>query len=132
MPEGHSRLYWFSHFLQLTLSPRDECLMWVIEHGIWPSSENWHLFGRLRQSYGETRTLDEAPGHLFTSDEAADVTTFVEVSISCGWGFYLLTSGPRQAFLSHDEYVDFVVESEDASGALIAELKESRVRILRP
>lgn len=49
-------------------------LLWITEHGIWPSSENPHLYYRLRQSYGETRQLKLAPGHLFLGHEGCDLS----------------------------------------------------------
>jgi hypothetical protein len=88
-----------------------------VEHDIWPSSENWHLYYRLRQSYGDPRLLHEAPGHLFLDYEAADFVTFLQLAVSFGWGAEILphlTAGAgARAFLSHDEFV--VLASHDGS-----------------
>src|SRR5215467_12367126 len=62
---GIPELTSFCRQLEQSLQPREACLLWVTDWGIWTSSENWHLYYRLRQSYGEQRLLDEAPGHLF-------------------------------------------------------------------
>jgi hypothetical protein len=57
-----SRLTWLSKFIASYLEPFDECLLWVTLWGVWGSSENLHLFYRLRESYGERRQLAAAPG----------------------------------------------------------------------
>lgn len=85
------------------------CLLWITEFKIWPSSENWNLYYRLRRSYGETASLYERPGHLFSSDEIDDLTSFLQLSALFGWGGYILTEADEiNAFFSHDEYIDFI------------------------
>jgi hypothetical protein len=106
------------------LQPRDACLLWVTAWDIWPSSENLHLFYRLRQSYGELRLLPEAPGHLFLRYEAADLVSFLQVGIICGWDMHLLpTVGYAQAFVSHDEYLEFA--SDDNNPYLVKDFAEA-------
>src|SRR5262249_49955326 len=89
IPKEFTRLTHFSNFLATSFVSFESCLLWVTEWGIWPSSENPHLFYRLRQTYSENRPLDEAPGHLFLKDEVPDLTSFISVGIICGWGFQL-------------------------------------------
>ena len=59
------RLTWCGGLLASHIEPFDECLLWVTAWGVWESSENLHLFYRVRESYGERRLLEDAPGHLF-------------------------------------------------------------------
>ncbi len=83
-------------------------LLWITEWGIWPSSENWHLYYKLRQTYGDQRLLDEAPGHLFLEHEAEDIASFLQLAMLNGWGGYFLTQADYvNTFFSHDEYMDF-------------------------
>jgi hypothetical protein len=42
-------------------------LVWITEWFIWGSSENWNLYYKLRQSYGDLRLLPEAPGIRFSA-----------------------------------------------------------------
>lgn len=82
-------------------------MLWVLTWGIWPSSENWHLFYKLRHSSGEHRLLEEAPGHLFLDYETADIVTFIQFALSAGWDFQLLTSEDyARVFVSHDEWIE--------------------------
>jgi len=110
-----SRLHWISGFLASHLQPFDECLLWVTQWGVWPSSENYHLFYRLRESYREHRSLPNAPGHLFLKHETADLTSFLELALLCGWDFYLLPAPTYAAvFVSHDEFVVINTDAADA------------------
>ena len=101
----------FARAISECLEPRSSCLLWIVEHGIWPSSENWHLYYRVRQSYGDQRLLHEAPGHLFLDYEQADLVTFLQLAFANGWGAEILPqltyggAGTARAFLSHDEFV---------------------------
>lgn len=111
-----SRLNWFAGFLASHVEPFEECLLWVTQWGVWPSSENFHLFYRMRESYGERRPLADAPGHLFLKHEKAELTTFATLAILNGWDFYLLPMPIYAAvFLSHDEFVDLYAHDQDTA-----------------
>ena len=81
-------------------------LLHVTQTDVWPSSENWHLYERLRASYGDSRDLDDAPGHVFREYERADCVTFVQLAVMCGWDAYLYGwPAYGKVFISHDEFV---------------------------
>ena len=116
---GVSDLTSFCQQLERALQPREACLLWVTDWGIW-SSENLHLYYRLRQSYGELRLLDEAPAQLFLDYEAPDLVSFLEVGILCGWDMHLIPLvGYARAFASHDGYVEFA--ADEANPELVHE-----------
>lgn len=105
-----TQLTHFCRQLERALQPREACLLWVTGWGIW--SENLHLYYHLRQSYGDTRLLDEAPGHLFLDYEGADLVSFLQVGIICGWDMHLIPFvGYARAFVSHDEFVTFAADN---------------------
>lgn len=82
------------------------CLFWVTEYGIWNSSENLHLYYRLRQSYGDSRPLHEAPGHYFLRHEIPDLVTFLDLALQFGWGGHLFAGiNEMRIFLSHDGWL---------------------------
>ena len=111
-----SRLTWLSKFIATYLEPFDECLLWVTQWGVWGSSENPHLYYRLRETYGERRQLAAAPGHLFLKHEGSDLATFIQLALIFGWDFYLLTSPAyHTAFVSHDEFIQFCTDDGDAA-----------------
>jgi hypothetical protein len=88
--------------------PFETCVMLVTEHGIWPSSENLHLYYAIRRSYGDRRVLTEAPGHVFLKHEKAELVTFLDLAVQFGWGC-LIFKYPQDACLclSHDEWMEF-------------------------
>jgi hypothetical protein len=107
-PPNPYRVFTIAHWIASSLTYRRPTLLWMTEWGIWPSSENWHLYYKLRQSYGDQRLLHEAPGHLFLEHEAEDLASFLQVAMLNGWGGYILTDANYvNAFFSHDEYIDF-------------------------
>jgi len=73
-------MFYLAHWIGSSLMYRRPALVWITEWGIWGSSENWHLYYTLRQSYGDLRLLHEAPGHLFLGHESEDLTV---VSANC-------------------------------------------------
>jgi hypothetical protein len=101
-------------------------LLWITEWGIWPNSENWHLYYRLRQTYGDQSLLQDAPGHLFLEHETNDFASFFQIGILNGWGGYVLTQANYlNAFFSHDEYMDFFVSDDKALDDLRTSLSDA-------
>jgi len=112
-PEPH-RIFFVAHWIATSLTHGMPALLWITEWGIWPSSENWHLYYRLRQTYSDQRLLHEAPGHLFLEHEAEDFASFLQVVMLNGWGGYVLTQSDYvNAFFSHDEYINFFAERDE-------------------
>jgi hypothetical protein len=123
VPKSLDQLAWFCRFVEATLHPRHHCLLWVTAWGIWESSENWHLYYRLRQSYGDVRLIEEAPGHLFLNHESHDLVSFLQVGLSAGWDMHLLPAGGYgRAFVSHDGWIEFAMVEAGALTAIKADL----------
>jgi hypothetical protein len=121
-PSDPYRFFYFAHWMATSLTYREPALLWITEWGIWPSSENWHLYYKLRHSHGDRMLLDEAPGHLFLAHEAEDLASFLQIAMLNGWGGYVLTQANYvNAFFSHDEYIEFFANSE----VRFAELREA-------
>jgi hypothetical protein len=113
-PKKPHGVYFVARWIATQLTHRLPALLWITERGIWPSSENHHLYYRLRQGCHDHRLLHEAPGHLFLPHEAEDLASFLQVAILNGWGGYVLTEANYvNAFFSHDEFVDFFAERDD-------------------
>ena len=128
LPKESRSVTWLAQFIEGALRPRQDCLLWVTRWGVWPSSENWHLYYRLRQSYGDLRLLSEAPGHLFLEYETADLVSFISLGILCGWDFGLLPSfGYGAAFVSHDEWVEFSMDHEYQIQEIATEAEKRRM-----
>jgi len=101
----------------------DSALLWIREYKIWPSSENWHLYYRLRSSYSNYCQLQETPGHLALGHERDDLISFVQLALLFGWGGHLLAiPDTTYAFLSHDGWIH--LKSERAHHRILTEVAE--------
>lgn len=102
-----------ANWVAANLAYRRPVLLLITEWGVWGSSENWHLYYKLRHSYGDHRLLHEAPGHLFLEYETEDLASFLQIAMLNGWGGYVLTEANyTNAFFSHDEYFDFFDDNQ--------------------
>lgn len=102
-PREPYRIFFISHWIAASLTHRMPTLLWISGWGVWPASENWHLYYKLRQSYGDLRLLEEAPGHLFLEHETEDVASFLQLAMLNGWDSYLLTQADYvNVFFSHE------------------------------
>ncbi|HLK58595.1 MAG TPA: hypothetical protein VKU00_18640, partial [Chthonomonadaceae bacterium] len=92
----------------------DWCLLWVVLTEVWPSSENLHLYYRLRQSYGDHEHIQDRPALLALRHEEVDLVSFVHLGMLFGWEMYLLTSHDYgRGFISHDGFIDLTVRGPD-------------------
>lgn len=113
-PAERHKMRFVTHWIATSLTYEMRALLWITEWDIWPGSENWHLYYKLRQTYHDHRLLDEAPGHLFLEHEAEDLASFLQLSMLNGWGGYLLTQADYvNMFFSHDEYMDFFADRDE-------------------
>jgi hypothetical protein len=113
-PKKFHRIFFVAHWMATQLRYRQSALLFLTEWDIWAGSENWHLYYKLRQSYGDNRLLDDAPGHLFLPHEAEDLASFLQLSMLNGWGGYVLTEANYvNAFFSHDEFIDFFAQNSE-------------------
>jgi hypothetical protein len=84
-----------------------ESLLWITTTMVWPSSENIHLYYKLRQSYSNFDLVMKKPGHLFEEHELDDLVSFLHLSLLFGWDCYLLSANDNtRAFCSNDEMIN--------------------------
>jgi hypothetical protein len=125
-PRPAHRLFAFSATIASAIARGDSCLLWITGYGVWPSSENSHLYYRLRESYGDHRLLHEAPGHLCLKHEVDDLTTVLQLALLFGWDAYALPdSDHAAAFCSHDEFVECYARAP----AELADIKAALTRM---
>ena len=126
-PKEPHHVFYMAHWIAQSLTLRQPTLLWITEWGIWPSTENWHLYYKLRHSYGDLRLLHEAPGHLFLEHESEDLASFMQVAMLNGWGGYVLTHANYvNAFFSHDEYMDFFAKPDGNLAEVRKEFGDTR------
>jgi hypothetical protein len=86
----------------------------------------WKLVERMRQGYGENRSLQTASGHWFRSDEMVELTAFVVPCFVFGWDAYIVPSSSNDFFIhiSHDEYWGVVARTQAAYDEQLIALKD--------
>ena len=88
---------------------RGPTVLWINETGIWSSAEHMDLFSKYRLSYGEERTLSQAPVHIFESDKDRDA--FISIfclSLFFIWGVEITDLNRSWALaISHDEWLEY-------------------------
>jgi hypothetical protein len=88
-------------------------LVSVLNVHIFPSSGHIPLLLSLRRSLGETRSVDEAPGHLFKKAEAADAVSVIVLALQFFWDCLVIgASGETVLYVSHDETCDLLSTSQ--------------------
>ena len=131
IPQAVNRVYWLSNVIQEKLQPWDQCLLWVTAWGIWESSENWHLYYRLRRSYADDKLIEEAPGHLFLGNEKQDFVSFLQLGLQYGWDVCLFPENSNnRAFASHDGWVELAMVDQVDLEKTKRELRESEIILL--
>lgn len=95
---------------------------------------DWARYRRWREATGETRSLHEAPGHVFQKGEQEALARVIEFAIDLGWDA-LVAAAPHKGVLdlSHDDRITIYGRSRPSG--LIADLQrlglEARKRALR-
>jgi hypothetical protein len=89
----------------------DECMLWVTEWGVWPSSEDWPKYYDARGAHGERRSIDVAPAQVFRFDEAALLVEFTTLVLENAWDAHMipvmaLRPTGQRVLISHDEWVE--------------------------
>ena len=83
---------------------------------------NWRLYYRLRESYGDRRSIDEAPGHLCLNYEGEDLATLLQLTMLFGWDAVLITeAGYVTLTFSHHPFLDAI----SSDNALIEDIRQN-------
>ena len=80
-----------------------QCLVWVVEHGIWSSSENLSLYYCWRVAMGVSTPLEDASGHVFLPFERDHMCSLVQLACLFGWGLICVAGDGTAGFtIDHD------------------------------
>ena len=94
-----------ARFLVKLIRPDSGFLLLLTEYGIWPSSENPHLFNLLRQHSGISAGLIDLPGHMFVSSEIDLLVCYIQIILISGWvGILQSKSDASFIYISHDSW----------------------------
>jgi hypothetical protein len=126
---GH-RHYWIARELVRAVGPWESCLLWITTYGVWPSSENLHLYYRFRSSYRETSHLGERPALLALKHEAVDMESFLHFAVLFGWDAHLVTAEDyARVFVSHDGFATVSSQNAEALNEVRQSCASGRLRV---
>jgi len=90
-----------------------ECLLYIDEYGIWPSTENMELFNGYRKSIGINENLWEKPAHLITITEKTELYCLLCMVLYFSWGAFLISENANEIIrISHDEYIELLLKGD--------------------
>jgi hypothetical protein len=90
-----------------------ECLLYINEYGIWPSSENMDLFNGYRKSIGINESLPEKSAHLIDVSENKELYCLLCMVLYFCWGALLIPENTNEMIrISHDEYIEVLVKRD--------------------
>lgn len=105
-----------------TLTASDECLVWITQWGIWPSTEDWPRFYAWRGQHGMHRSLEDSPGHHFAAADRTELEALLTLILESAWDATLLVAhSDFRIVVSHDEWIEvrspvpvpFAIDPED-------------------
>ena len=80
-----------------------ETLLWVTGWGVFPSSQNMELFDGYRRSCDESRSIGEAPGHIFERWDRKELECVLDLVLYFFWDASVFMPGGVWIRFSHDE-----------------------------
>jgi hypothetical protein len=132
-PESPLRTTYFTRVASM-LGINDEsvfygALLWITLSTIGSAQlekAGWKLIEKMRQGFGENRSLQTASGHFFRSDEIVDLNAFLVPCFVFGWDAYIVPCFNSDFFvhISHDEYWGVVARTQEAYDKLFSDLKD--------
>jgi len=106
IPPDSGRKTALSRTLASLFGEQQEALLWINEFGIWPSSEDRHLFAGFRRSLGDQSPLPEKPGHIFSTDDLDTVGSLLAMVLYFCWGAIVVSgTGGVLVRIVHDEQI---------------------------
>ncbi len=118
----------FAHVL-LRRSP--EVYIYISAWGMWGNSEELDLIYGYRRSLGETRTLMEAPVHLFRPSDEAAFVSILSIVFYFIWDAWIFdTAGKTLVRIHHHEWLEIRTDDEDARKEFVTELEGFKIRLL--
>jgi hypothetical protein len=128
-PSSYTKMLHVARRIEAVLYINSQCLLWVTDWEIWPSSENWQLFYRYRQSYGNNKLLSDAPGHLCLSHERPEIVTLLWLGMLQGWDLHIFPDNAWSncIFISNDEWIEIGYEELAAANVAQKDFKEAKL-----
>lgn len=102
-----------AHILTHSMDTSRGGLLWITAWGVFPSCENMALFDAYRKSFGESRDLPAAPGHLFGQSDLQHVECLLAMALYFYWDATVYEgAGTLVVTISHDECISVRADNQ--------------------
>lgn len=131
IPSDSGRKTALSRLFAYLFLRNSEVILYVSSWGVWGSSENLDLFYGYRRSYGEKRTLMEAPVHLFERSEEDAFISILCMVFYFIWDAWIFDiEGKVLVRISHDEWLEVRTDEDNGRKEFVAELEKFAMPLL--
>ncbi|GHV57506.1 hypothetical protein AGMMS49579_23470 [Spirochaetia bacterium] len=108
-----------------SLLNNEECMLYIHEHGIWPSCENMELFDGYRKSIGINEELYEKPVHIIATNENIELYCLLTMVLYFFWGCIIMSNNENIIIeISHDECIDIYFKNGYNNEEFITKINE--------
>jgi hypothetical protein len=132
-PRDCGRKTALSRLFAYMLGRSTDVCVYISGWGVWGSIENLDLFYGYRRSFGETRTLMEAPVHLFDPSEQDAFVSVLSMVFYFLWDAWIFdVEGKVVVRISHDEWLEVFTGNDELNKEFVIKLEEYGLRTLAP
>jgi hypothetical protein len=131
IPPDSGRKTTLSRLFACLLLRNSSVCAYVSGWGVWGSAENLDLFYGYRRSFGESRTLTEAPVHLFERSEEDTFVSILSMAFYFVWDAWVFDiEGRALVRISHDEWLEVRTDDDEARKEFAIELEKYGMHLL--
>lgn len=113
----------------MLVADRRSALAYVFDQDVFEYAESDFLFAKFRLAFGESRSMYDAPFHLFEPGEVAELQAVMAMCMYFVWSVAVVSlDGERLCNISHDEYLNFYARDE-AGKVAAAELNKQFLKV---
>ena len=133
IPPDSGRKTSLSRVFAYLLRRQSNVCIYVSGWSVWQSAENLDLFYGYRRSFGENRTLMEAPVHLFERSEEDAFVSILCMVFYFVWDAWVFdVEGKTLVRISHDEWLEVRADDDEAIKEFAAAIKNYDMPLLWP
>jgi hypothetical protein len=130
-PRDSGRKTALSRLFAYMLGRSTDVCVYISLWGVWV--ENLDLFYGYRRSFGESRTLMEAPVHVFSLSEQDAFVSILSMVFYFLWDATVFDiEGKALVRISHDEWIEVFTAADELNREFATELEKYGLRTLAP
>lgn len=123
LPSDSGKKSALSRVLASVFRGDSDVMFWITEYGIWPSTENRHLFDAYRRGIGILEPIEERPAQLINKGETPVLEALILLTTCFSWGALVASADACSTLqLSHDDFFRICFRSVEERAAAQREI----------